>query len=202
MIRGEVDLSGLDRLQSRLRAAVDVTKRADVRPVLRALGAVIVEDNRAGVLSGRDMNDQPMPPLRYRNGRGRRTAYRNEGFGKGRRRRFADNPPGDNLTASQYRKLTGPRLAPRRADSRIIRNLRLRVPIFERTPTGNRWVVSAAWVDVVSKKGVPFLNAHFNGRNRLPKYDLRGVRPAGMRKARELWIRWARAAIQQALQGK
>jgi hypothetical protein len=202
MIRGEVDLSGLDRLQSRLRNAVDVTKRANVQPVLRALGAVIVEDNRAGVLAGTDKDGQPMPPLRYRNGAGRKTRFRKEGFGKGSKRRFADNPANDNLTNSQYRRLTGPRLAPRRAQSRSIKNLRLRVPILERTATGTRWVVSAAWVDVVSKKGVPFLAAHFNGRNRLPKYDLRGVRPAGMRKARELWIRWARAAIQQTLQGK
>lgn len=196
MIRGEVNLSGLDKLQTRLRSLVDVTRRPNVRAILNDLGKVIVEDNRAGVLSGTDKDGQPMPPLRYRNGRGRQTKYRRERFGAGRAKRL------DNLTTSEYRRLTGPRLAPRRAESRIVRNLRLRTPIFERTANGSRWVVSAAWVDVLSRKGVPFLRAHFDGRNRLPKYDLRGVRPAGMRKARELWIRWARAAVQQALQGK
>jgi hypothetical protein len=201
MISGRVDLSGLERLTRRLNQAVDLTKRSDVRPVLDALGRVIVEDNRAGVLSGKDKNDKPMPPLRYRNGQGRATRYRSENFGKGSKRRFASNPSGDNLTTAQYRKLTGPRLAPRRAQSRIIKNLRLQTPTFARSAAGGTWTVSAAWVGVVSKKGKPFLKAHFDGANRLPQYDLRGVRPEGMRKARELWIRWARAAIRANLQG-
>jgi hypothetical protein len=197
MISGKIDLSGLEHLQAKLRGVVDLDRRANVKPVLDALGALIVEDNRAGVMAGKDKDGNPMPPLRYRDGKGRATKYRPKSFGKGRR-----GLNEANLTAAQYRRLTGPRLAPRKGNSRVIHNLKVRKAIREKTPNGIRWIVSAAWINVVSAKGRPFLTAHFDGKGRLPKYDLRGVRPDGMREAREIWVRWAHAAIRQQMRGR
>jgi hypothetical protein len=196
VIRGQVDMRGLDALTRKLRGLVDVTDRKNMTGILDDLGKVIIEDNRRGVLSGLDMDGKPMPPLRYRNGKGKPTKYRPKRFGSGR-----SGLRGDNLTTAEYQKLTGPRLAPRRAESRVIRNLKLIRPIFERTTNGSRWVVSAQWFDVKTDKGQPILPWHFNGEGRNPRYDLRGVRPEGMRTARFLLIRWARAAIRRQLQG-
>jgi hypothetical protein len=172
-----VEWPGLATLTARLIK----TRNYDPTPVLQKWGPIIVEGNRRGVLSGLDGLDQPMPPLKYRNGAGKKTANRKGGangeFGKAR---FAATGRGmfasgfnDNLTTAEYQKLTGPRLAPRRDQSRVIKNLKTEI----RRPLPDRWEVIGAWDDVVSVKGAKFLHAHFVGHGRLPAYDLRPVRP-------------------------
>jgi hypothetical protein len=81
---------------------------------------------------------------------------------------------GDNLTTAEYRLLNGPPLAPRREQSRVITNFVTRSTLIQ---TGDETgvVLEYGWADVVSKKGRPFLEAHFEGRGRLPKRDLRGL---------------------------
>lgn len=197
MLSGRVDMRGLDNLRRKVAAIADLTDRRNVRPLLDELGRTIVEDNRAGVLSGLDKDDKPMRPLRYRKGRSKPTAYRAPSqFGIGRR-----TLRNDNLTTAEYRKLTGPRLAPRRAESRVIRNLKLQVPTLHRKPTGAEWIVSAAWIDIKTPEGADLLRYHFDPSNPALFYDLRGVRPRGMRKARELAIRFMRAIISRRLKG-
>lgn len=151
----------------------------DLSPAMVEWERSIVEGNRRGVLSGLDGYGQPAPPLKYRNGAGRRTADR-KGKLRGTVKHEHQVGPSaaglhGNLTAAEYRKLTGPRLAPRREASRVITNLHTQ---HGRDPgQANTWFAEGAWFDVLSNKGVPFLGAHFKGRNKLPKYDLRPIRP-------------------------
>src|SRR4051794_14037867 len=97
----------------KLVTTLDSLERPDPTPLLEQWEKVIVEDNRAGVLSGLDKDGNPAPPLRYRNGKGRKTAYRKQskygGFGKTQYQ--ALQSADDNLSTAEYRKLTGPRLA-------------------------------------------------------------------------------------------
>lgn len=169
-----IEWPGLAKLTARL----DLIKRHDPLPVLTKWEAIIVEGNRRGVLAGLDGNDQPAPPLKYRGGAGKPTRNRQAAtFGKSR---FAATGRGlfasglhDNLSRAEYQKLTGPRLAPRREQSRSIKNLKTEI----RRPSEGRWEVIGAWDDVVSVRGRKFLGAHFNGSRNLPQYDLRPVRP-------------------------
>jgi hypothetical protein len=91
--------------------------------------------------------------------------------------------PNNNLRTDQYRKLTGPRLAPRRDQSRAIANLVFREPrLF-----GWGWRLEAYWKDVLTPKGRKLLPPHFEGRiKKTPAYDLRGVRPWGMERMRHI----------------
>ena len=52
------------------------------------------------------------------------------------------------------------------------------------------WEVVGAWINVVSKKGVPFLHWHFDGTGKLPRRDLRGIRPDGVAKCRRSARAW------------
>lgn len=149
----------------------------DPMPVLNQWRQFIIEGNRRGVLSGVDGHDQAAPPLQYRNGSGRKTKNRQvPDFGTTTFQLHETGPfqvlPNDNLTTKEYRKLTGPRLAPRGELSRSIKALGT---IIE-SPADGVWRVVGAW-DVFSVKGVKFLPFHFDGAGRLPKYDLRPVRP-------------------------
>jgi hypothetical protein len=167
---------------AKLTAQMVKISNYDPMPVLQKWEDIIVEGNRRGVLSGLDGLDQPMPPLQYRNGKGKRTANRKGGangeFGKARFNATGRGPFAtglhDNLTTAEYQKLTGPRLAPRRDQSRVIKNLKTEI----RMPSPGRWEVIGSWDDVVSVKGVKFLGAHFEGRHpHIPWYDLRPIRP-------------------------
>jgi hypothetical protein len=166
-----VTWAGNVELVKRLKAVPGV----DYLPLMKQWAGVLVEGNRRGVLSGRDGFDQPMPPLQYRNGAGKRTANRKvPNFGTTSARELLGT--GANLTTRQYQQLTGPRLAPRREQSRVIANLRPEA----RHPLPDRWEAIAAWRNVVSRKGIQFLPFHFaedRGKARSPRYDLRPVRP-------------------------
>lgn len=190
------------KLAAKLRGLGAITT-AQVEPLLNEWRDILVEDNRKGVLAGTDKFDRPMPPLKYRDGTGAKTRARvrtSEAFGSldraaaaetnraflGRHGRGKNQVRFNNLKADQYRRQTGPRLAPRRTASRVITNLKT---AWARLGT-NSWHVVAGWEKVVSKKGVHFLPYHFDGMGHNPRYDLRGVRAWGRARAREALRDW------------
>lgn len=208
-----INTKGLDSLIKRLGKLTDLRSLQVWEPLLNNLYGVIVEDNRKGVLSGLDKDGKPAPPLRYRNGFGRKTSARsgnrfglqNEAAFSGRGvapnslrartlgragfiRVSKTSLPNNNLTTAEYKKLTGPRLAPRREQSRVIANLTMLRHSF----TNGMWIVTAAWRDVLTAKGRPLLPFHFDSTRPGMKYDLRGVRPWGMSKAGTIARKYAR----------
>lgn len=178
---------------SRFDAGLKALSEFDARPLMERWADIIVEGNRRGVLAGLDGNDRPMPPLRYRGGAGKKTANRRvPAYGTTRHASTGYGPYStglhDNLTTAQYLELTGPRLAPRRERSRVIKNLHTEI---RSDPPAGTWEVVGAWAEVVSVKGVRFLSYHFNGTGRLPRYDLRPIRP----KDREFALNALRAFV-------
>ena len=101
--------------------------------------------------------------------------------------------PHNNLTSAQYRLLGGPPLAPRDQFSRVITNLKVTIG---GPPNGSpNWYAEGAWDEVVNVQGQPFLKYHFDGTGRLPRRDLRGVRPQGVAKAIDALRNWAKDAV-------
>jgi hypothetical protein len=184
-----VDLSGLDRILARVRRI----EHPNVELLMATWQDLIVNDNRKGVLAGLDKDGQPMRPVTYRPkgptvGIKAKSAARFRNNQAANRRGaflgFGPHASGlhNNLTTGEYEQLTGPPLAPRGAFSRVITNL---VPGSEEPPAGTSvWTAYAAWIDVVTTKGVPFLPFAFRTR------DLRGVRPEGRLKARRAAVAW------------
>jgi hypothetical protein len=202
-----IDATVLDRLIARLRAIENM----DPRPLLNQWAAILVEDNRIGVLSGLNKDGEPVtPPLVYRNGRATRDRSGASGLapravagniGRGRgsqyrphyqikaghyrihhqgRQTLANN----NLSSSEYQKLTGPFAAPRRASSRVITNFVVQTP---RQIGGRwRWVIRAGWKDVVDASGRPFYPSLFAP----PGRDMRGIRPTALQKCRAAMMKW------------
>lgn len=193
-----LDLSGLDRLSVRMRGLVN----PDAAPLMLSWMLTIDADNRKGVLAGLDCHGVPMRPVTYRPkpSAARVTAAQRNNPAKGARRgAFAglgSHPSGlhNNLTSAEYRRLSGPPLAPRGAFSRVVTNLKLRFGRLD----GTRWEAVGYWDEVVNAKGRPFLHFHFagasgGGRSRtivLPQRDLRGVRPEGVAKAQASGRAW------------
>jgi len=99
----------------------------------------------------------------------------------------------NNLTSAEYRKLTGPRLAPRRQFSRVITNLL--TGHGRNVDNPSVWYAEGAWFEVVNQKGEKFLHCHFDGEGNNPQYDLRGVRPGGVVKLKDSLVRWAKLEI-------
>lgn len=194
-----VDLSGLDRLTAR----VSKLGSLDATPLMATFMRVIEEDNRKGVLAGTDKDGGYMPAVTYRPvGKGKRANARQKNNVKGRVRSGVFGGLGpmasglhNNLTTAEYRKLSGPPLAPRRQFSRVITNLRT---AFEWSPDRTMWTAYGAWFEVVSVKGRPFLSAHFQGKGRLPLRNLAGVRPEGRTKARRAAVAWMRDQVRIA----
>lgn len=189
---GSVNTAGLDRIIRKLSVVVDLKQKEAVAPLLADFYAVIVEDNRRGVMMGIDKDDKPAPPLKYRNAAKIQSGARSMKSGmfgiqegaryKGMAPRAGNMLANNNLKTWQYRKMTGPRQAPRRDSSRIITNLRLRNSRFE----NGAWVVEAYWAEYVTPKGQPILKWTFNGTKRMKAYPLNGVRAWGRRKAEQI----------------
>jgi len=202
-----VDLSGLDRLIER----VETISKLDATPLMLTWMNIIEEDNRKGVMAGTDKDGNYMFGVTYRPktakplkiGSKAADRLRNHAHGRARVGAFSGFGPAaaglnNNLTSSEYRMLGGPPLAPRGVFSRVITNLRT-----DYGQDGDRnWFARGFWFEVVSKKGVPFLNAHFEGKNGLPKRDLRGVRPEGLAKARRAMVAWMSDLIRYAATGQ
>ncbi len=184
--------AALDRL-AKIEGLLARIATADPTPLLEEFERIVEADNERGVLAGLDKDGNPMPPVTYRpkasKGPGlsrKQQSPRHNAFGK----RY--QATGDNLTSSQYRKLDGPPLAPRRKASRVIKNLD--IGSFYDPATG-KGIAFGAWKGVVSKKGVAFLAFHFNGEGRLPRRDLRGVRPWGREQAKQALRRWWKSLL-------
>lgn len=166
-----VEWPGYEKLIRSLKATANV----DCSPLMKTWNEHLIEGNRKGVLSGIDGFGRPAPPLIYRTGAGKKTSRRQVPL-YGTNKHAPVGGVGGNLTTTQYKQLTGPRLAPRGEASRVIKNLMPEI----RHPTGKRWEAVCAWFDVASNKGVPFLPYHFaanRGKAQFKRYDLRPVRP-------------------------
>ena len=205
-----VDLSGLDRLKSRMRQIQD----PDATPLMATWMDIIAEDNRKGVLAGLDKDGNPMRPVTYRPktpkpikiGSKAAADLRNREKARARYGKFAGlgahaAGANNNLTRKQYEQLDGPPLAPRRQFSRVVTNLRT---AYEKL-SSHSWTAYGLWFEVVSVKGVPFLPAHFQGlgvgrgkRFKLPTRNLAGVRPEGRLKARRAAVAWMADQIRSA----
>jgi hypothetical protein len=158
----------LDRLADR---GVDLTY------LMARVEAIITEDHTRSILMGIDKDGVSFKPVTYRGDSVAHAAKRNKynrGVGP------ALTEPDDNLSTAQYRRLTGPPLAPRGKDSRIIANFATRTSF-----DGHTWKVQAVLVDVVDRKGRPFMQYHFAGAGRLPRRDDRGIRPWGREEIRK-----------------
>ncbi|SRR5579883_253174 len=189
-----VDFGGLERLRARLARIAD----PDATPLMVAWMKIIDDDNRRGVLAGLDKDGLPLAPVTYR--------PRPPGIQRHRKRgRGAYNAgPGANLSSSEYRRLDGPPLAPRGVGSRVITNLKFR---YGRAgPLDLNWAAIGYWDQVVDRRGNTFLHYHFDGaagggRRRnvtLPRRDLRGVRPDGLRRAGSALRAWMIDVIRSA----
>ena len=167
----------------------DLDKHVPV--LLDGLCKDMAEGNRIGRLSGLDKNDNPLKACTYR-GASKTIAKAARGgalYGVPTLKHYlgpelqlashnnvlAASPGNGNLTSSEYKKLTGPPLAPRGSRSRTIINF-----FTQWIPDLYSWTVRGQWVNVLSKKGVPILEAHFKGLGHLPVRDLQGIRPSTM----------------------
>lgn len=197
MSTATVDTTGLDRLRTRFEKLAN----PNPIPLLETWSDLMDDDNRKGILAGTDGNGNPMVRPSYRpvnqnvagTKRGARlTVEQRLGQAprtkRGRHAAFGSisEGPYNNLSSSAYRKLDGPPLAPRRQFSRVITNYHTRYGEIRQ----GVWEVVGAWIDVISRKGVPFLRYHFTGAGRLVIRDLRGIRPEGIAKARRSARAW------------
>lgn len=207
-----VDLSGLGRLADRLRK-ISHPSDGDFNQLMTGWSKIVDDDNRRGVLAGTDKDGYPMVPVTYRPepkpGAKPTRAQKNnprKGQRRGEFRGLGPAPAGinNNLTPDEYRRLAGPPLAPRGAFSRVVTNLKFRWG--ESGAVGLLWTLVGYWDEVVNVKGERFLHYHFDGatgggkrRNvTLPRRDLRGVRPEGVRKAGRALRAWALDLIRSA----
>ncbi len=182
-----------------LEAKIKRIREGDPTPLLERWEMVIAADNRRGVLAGLDRHDLPMVPCMYRDsgggafGPGSKGPARDGAFHPGHHAwgPYAAGFDG-NLSRSQYMRLTGPPLAPRYDQSRVIKSLETG---HGHDPSTGQWFAVGAWADVVSREGVKFLPYHFEGAGHLPKRDMRGVRAEGRRDARDLMLRWIKSLL-------
>jgi hypothetical protein len=230
-----INAAVLPQLKTRLWALSQV----DFSPLMETWELILAEDNRKGVLEGKDGWDRAAPPLAYRNGAGQRTAARKgidrgtvQGREKGKasyefanaewfKRRVASKhfrpvatdraAPGrgnarprakerrkdmvilanNNLSTRAYQRFTGPRLAPRRDRSRVITNYMTRSG-----RKGSAWFAEGYWPNssIVSEKGVPFLQFHFDGAG-VPQYNLARLRQWGLNEARRELLLYVRGKL-------
>lgn len=193
-----IDLSALDRLQDGLRRIVN----PDATDLMLNWMRVIDEDNRRGILAAQDRDGFPLAPVTYRplkyspsKSLKPTAAQRSGAKANARKGAFlgvAATAYG-NLTSAEYRRLGGPPLAPRGPFSRVIANLKTGW-----AREGTNWVAFGYWDQVLDRNGRPFLHYHFVGSGRLPRRDLRGLRPEGVRRATEALRNWARLLVRQA----
>jgi hypothetical protein len=169
---------GLAKVFSRL-------ENPDLTFLMVRIEALMTEDHTRSILAGLDKDGIPFRPVTYRP-RGV-VPGKTKGQGRGARGRFLGNrgvgpalqDASGNLTSAAYRKLAGPPLAPRGKSSRIIANFATRSGF-----DGRNWTAEAALIDVVDRKGRPFMQYHFDGAGRLPRRDDRGIRPWGREQIR------------------
>lgn len=187
------NLDAIDRLQARFERIAN----PDARGLMATWIEIIKEDNRRGVLAGLDKDGIPLPGVKYRPiGVAQKLTKAQRGGLRANARQGRYSPAfvtvsHGNLSSSEYRKLDGPPLAPRRQFSRVITNLKTDyLPPQSSTGGGVQWEAFGWWDQVVSSKAVPFLIYHFTGAGNLPVRNLAGVRPEGVQRARETARNW------------
>jgi hypothetical protein len=170
------NVSALDRIARGLDRWIE----PDLTPLMEKWERRLFDGNKRGVLAQTDKDGVRVADVTYRpkTAPGRRWTGKDQKQHKATAHERFKAPLAaghdENLTSAQYRQLNGPRLAPRRLNSRIITHLYTGHGYRE----GRRvWYAEARWFDVVSNKGVQFLIYHFEGTGQV-KYDLRGIRPA------------------------
>lgn len=196
------NIGALDRLKARFQMLI----APDATDLMVSWMQLIKDDNRRGVLAGLNKDGNLMAPVTYRpaipkwdtriNIRAKSSAKfrNNQDPRKMHDLKFAGfgvHPAGlnNNLDSYQYRRLTGPPLAPREQFSRVITNLL--TAYMPLKPDGrNYWTAWGYWDEVVDEDGNPFLHYHFDGGSNLPVRDLRGVRPEGVMEARNSARAW------------
>lgn len=224
MITGKVE-GGFDRSYRAMFRLETMTNY--VGPLINAWTDVLIEDNRRGVMQGLDGDGKPMAPTKYRH------SIVQKGAGEAGDKFFnasgeaftnMETPsafffanlsgamgvgsrpgPSGNRSSREYRRASGPPLAPFGPGSRVISNYTVE-PVIENG--GNTIGVEGGWDDVVSTKGVEFLPFHFRGATsskaffaksiagdnfHLPRRNLVGLRRWGRIQARkelEAWIEW------------
>jgi len=170
-------------ITGRLQKMLFAIENPDFSDLMNSIRVVMDEDHVKGIMAGKDKDGENTTPVTYR------TGINSPLKNKGRNRQTIKNwrvqgplsSPDDNLTTAEYRKLTGPPLAPRGLNSRIVRNYQTAAGF-----DGKNWWVEAALVNVLNRKGKPFMHYHFEGAGRLPQRDMRGVRPEGRERIRRL----------------
>jgi hypothetical protein len=195
-------------------------KDLNAAPLMESWEDIIESDNRRGVLAGLDKHGAPMVPVKYRpiapgpfrvgtrlKGKGVKQInaelkrFRLNQSARKKRGRFEGLSPfgpgfverNNNLRSSEYKILGGPPLAPRDQFSRVITNL----TTDHKRVTQSQWIAWGEWKDVMSVKGFHFLPVHFEGLGRMPKRDLRGVRPEGVRLAIDALHKWAALEVRE-----
>jgi hypothetical protein len=206
MIIGQEDLR-FTRILQRL----DQLENMDATPLMVSWMDIMRTDNKEGVLAGLDKDGNPMQPVTYRPDPkagtkidiaskeaahmrlGQRASRKHDLFFGG----FGPFASGwnNNLSWLEYRRSTGPPLAPRFQFSRVITNLLTAYKPLRPDGT-NHWEAWAYWDQVVSPTGFSFLPVHFNGEplgtfGPSIKRDLRGLRPVGRKKAEDAFRAWA-----------
>lgn len=175
----KVSKAGYVSLNARVKRLGD----SDLSPLMAFWEKRMSEDNTRGVMHGLDRYGRPLKPVTYRpkgDARGVSGLQRSRFVGVGPSRSGLYN----NLTSKEYRRLTGPPLAPRGMFSRVITHAHtghgyLTTSVGGVAVNGPGWFACLVWVDVVSMKNVPFLRFHFEGLGQKQR-DLRGVRPEGL----------------------
>ncbi len=155
----QLDLTGLDRLERAVKALGEIS----YTPLMATWEDILMQDNRRAAMAGLDGDGNKLQAVTYR-----------PDPMVGTRKPIKYAPlANNNLTSSHYRSLSGPPLAPRGMNSRIVTNYRTASAEL----SDGRWTAIGAWEDVLSVRGVSFLRYHFTGSGALPVRDLRGIRP-------------------------
>lgn len=183
----EIKTEGMRRLSNRIHELGEAVRldrsefRQSVQPILRELDQMNQQDRLRGV----DREGKPLIPVTYRpKGKG-------QVVDGPRRAKFSARSNYGNLTTSQYRVLTGPALAPRNRQSRVVSNFGVGFEFFR-----GSWRLRAGWRDVLDRKGKPFLHLHFLGSGKLPKRDLGGLSRRALERLRAVAIGSIRKEIQ------
>lgn len=169
-------------ITGRLQKMLFAIEHPDFSDLMNSVRVVMDEDHIKGIMAGKDKDGNKTTDVTYRTGVASPLKSRGKNKQTIKNWRFQGplSTSDDNLTTSEYRKLTGPPLAPRGLNSRIIRNYQTAAGF-----DGKEWWVEAALVNVLDRKGEPFMHYHFDGDG-LPQRDMRGIRPEGRERIKRL----------------
>ncbi len=208
---------GCERIQRRLAAIEHVMDYAG--PLMEHWERLVEEGNRRGVLIDRtDKDGGSLLAVTYRPTAAQKRAIyagtakpqkltvsqrlgqdartkRGVFYGVGQHVSGLNN----NLTSTEYRRLTGPPTAPRGQFSRVVTNFEMSSWQVEEH---GYWIVKGEWREVVSKTGYHFLPHLFNGDPPQPgPRDLRGVRPNDLVRIRATILPWGKRTVRELWQG-